>query len=65
VSVRKTIRYARARAQVQDLLRGGLGLIYQHTPGAVRTYVSDASWFNMKSATSAREMRTVSKKLPT
>jgi hypothetical protein len=33
--------------------------IYPHTPGAVRRYVSDTSWFNMKSATSARETRTV------
>ena len=37
---------------------------YQQTPAAERRYVSSVSWFNMKSATSAREMRTVQRKLP-
>jgi hypothetical protein len=41
-----------------------LRLNYQHNPGAVRRYVSDTSWFSMNSATSAREMRTVKRKLP-
>ena len=40
-------------------------VIYQHTPGADPRYMSPASWFSIKSATSAREMRTVQKKLPT
>lgn len=38
---------------------------YQHTPTAERKYLSSASIFSMKSATSAREMRTVHNQFPT
>jgi hypothetical protein len=38
---------------------------YQHTPGAVPTYLSSFTWVSMKSATSAREIRGVTTNPPT
>src|SRR6266508_6215533 len=63
---RSTPPQAIDRRGVGRNLRDALGsTLHQQTPGAHRRYVSEVSWFSMKSATSEREMRTVQRKLPT